>query len=82
MITYKIEGSRVYGENGGGSYNCTNKVTATELCTKLNELEKCKHEYQKLENKFDKIQKGIIQLQMTLNITQSDLDKIKQELQI
>lgn len=78
--TYKVQGSRVYGN--GKSYNVNNKITALELCNTLNEYEKCTVEYNELEQKFDKIQKGIIQLQMSLKITQEDLDKIKTELNI
>lgn len=78
--TYKTEGSRVYGQ--GNSYNCTNIVTAKELCTQLNNYETIKKQTLKTEQKLDKIQKGVIQLQMTLKILQSDLDKIKKELDI
>lgn len=77
---WQINNSRVYGN--GHSFNCTNIATAKELCCKLNELEKCKTENTQLEKQLDTIQKGIIQLQMNLSITQSDLDKIKKELQI
>ena len=36
--TYQIQGSRVYGQ--GMSINCTNKVTAEQLCNRLNNYER------------------------------------------
>lgn len=80
-IEYKTQGSRVYAQ-GGGSYNCPNIITARELCQKLNNYEKIAQQSKNTEKTLDTIQKGIIQLQMTLTILQDDLNKIKQELNI
>ena len=74
-IEYKTQGSRVYA-NGGGSYNCTNRVTATELCQKLNELEFYKNEYLKTEHKLDQITKDIIRLNITVSTVHEELKTI------
>ena len=75
--TYKIQGSRVYGN--GQSFNCTNKVTAQDLCNTLNQYEKCTIEYAAIEKKLDKIQKTIISLQMSCSIMTTELQKLHEE---
>ena len=35
---YRIQGSRVFGQ--GMSINCTNKITAEQLCNRLNNYER------------------------------------------
>ena len=77
MSEYKIQGSRVYGN--GHSYNCTNKVTANELCNLLNTYEKTSVEYHQIEDKLDKVQRTIISLQMSVSIISDELEKIHQE---
>ena len=76
---YKVQGSRVYGD--GNSFNCTNHITATELCQKLNELEKCKKEYHDIEQKLDNVTRSIIGLQMTMGIMNEKLTSINEVLQ-
>ena len=78
-LTYKIQGSRVYGD--GNSFNCTNTINAQELCNKLNELEKCKKEYHDIQQKLDKVNKDITGLQMTMGIMSEELTSIKEKLQ-
>ena len=80
MIEYKTQGSRVYAK-GGGSYNCTNKVTAIELCKKLNELEKCKTEYQQTEKTLDKITKDITRLNITISTLHTEIQIIRKRLE-
>lgn len=74
-IEYKIQGSRVYAQ-GGGSYNCTNRVTATELCTKLNELEHYKNEYTKITEKLDKLTRDVMRLNITVSTVHEELKTI------
>lgn len=74
-IEYKIQGSRVFAD-GGGSYNCMNKVTATELCQKLNELEHYKKEYTKITEKLDKLTKDIKRLNITVSTVHEELKTI------
>ena len=86
-MKWKITGSRVYGD--GASYNCTNKVTATDLQNRLNNyeqtintLETLQLQYNTIQNKLDTITKNVIQAQMTLTILQEDINKLKKELEI
>ena len=73
-LTYNREGSRVYGN--GQSYNCTNNVTATELCNTLNTLIDTTNLYQNTTEQYDKIQKQIIQIQLTLGILESEIKNL------
>ena len=79
MSEWKVNGTRVQGN--GTSYNCLNKITAQELCNTLNKYEKTSVEYYKLDNKLDKIQKTVIQLQMTCSIMSDELKKLHGEIQ-
>ena len=71
---FNVDGSRVYGD--GKSYNCTNKITATELCNLLNTYDRTATEYHEIEDKLDKIQKSVIQIQMTTSILSEELKKL------
>jgi len=65
-----------------GTYTFNNRKTAEELNTHLNNYEKIAKQHKATEQTLDKIQKGVIQLQMSLKIAQDDLDKIKKEMDI
>lgn len=52
--TYKTQGSRVYGN--GKSFNCTNIITAKELCNLLNTYEQNVTEYSVISMKLNKIE--------------------------
>lgn len=75
-MKYKTEGSRVYG--AGTSYNLTNKITAVELCNTLNNYETALENLKQTEDKLDKIQKSIIQIQLSLGILTDDIHKLKE----
>ena len=75
-----ITGSRVYSNGEGKSYNCTNKITAQDLYHTLTEYEKTVQLTESTDTKLDNITKQVIQIQMTLNILQHDLDKLKEAL--
>ena len=81
---YQIQGSRVYGQ--GMSINCTNKITALQLQSTLNQYEttiqhykQTQQQYTEIETKLDRIQKTIIQLQLTAGIMNEELKKLHQE---
>ena len=76
MLTYKTEGSRVYAK-GGGSYNCINKITAIELCNKLNELERCKTEYQEIEKTLDRVTRKVIPIQKNIEVLTVEMHGLK-----
>ena len=76
---YKTEGSRVYGN--GKSYNCTNIITAKELCCTLNQYEKDIQLTQNTTEQYDKLNQQIIALQMDVSNVQDTLNKIKETIQ-
>ena len=65
-----------------GTYTFNNRKTAEKLNKTLNNYETINRQYQQTEKTLDHITKQVIQLQMSLKITQEDLDKIKKELNI
>ena len=69
---YSIQGSRVYGQ--GMSINCTNIVTAEQLCNRLNQYE---HEIH-LNNTIGKDLKIII---MDLKVLKHDIKKVMEKLE-
>ena len=75
-LTYNREGSRVYGN--GASYNCTNNVTATELCNKLNNLTETITLYQNTTAQLEKISKQCIQIQMSVKILETEVNKLSE----
>ena len=78
-LTYNREGSRVYGN--GASYNCTNNVTATELCNKLNNLTETITLYNNTTEQLDKISKQCIQIQMSVKILEDEVNKLSEMVQ-
>ena len=73
---WKIQGSRVYGN--GQSYNCTNKITAEQLCNTLNNYENTTRLNKNIDQQYDRIQKQLIQTTMTLKILDEDIKKLKE----
>ena len=74
--TYKIQGSRVYGN--GTSYNCTNVVTAQTLCNTLNGYEKDLRLTKNISKQYDTLNKQIIALQMDLSNVQDTVNQLKE----
>ena len=75
-LTYNREGSRVYGN--GASYNCTNNVTATELCNTLNKLSDTIELYNNTTTQLEKISKQCIQIQMSVKILEDEVNKLSE----
>ena len=75
---YRIQGSRVFGQ--GMSINCTNIVTAEQLCNRLNTYEKTVELNKNIEEQFDKITKQIIQVNMTLQILNEEVKRLTGDL--
>ena len=65
-----------------GTYNFNNRKTAEQLNNALNNYEIISKQSKATDETLDRVQKGVIQLQMSLSIIQDDLDKIKKELNI
>lgn len=74
MNEWKIQGSRVYGQ--GYSYNLNNKVDATKLCETLNHYEEISRLNRNIEQQFDKITRELIQVKMTLNILNDEVNQL------
>ena len=74
--TYRTQGSRVYGD--GASYNCTNNVTAKELCNKLNNLTDTITLYKNSTIQLEKINKQCIQIQMSVKILETEVNKLSE----
>lgn len=78
MSKWQIQGSRVYGN--GQSYNCTNKVTAEQLHNTLNNYEKTVNLQSNIDKQFDKITKELIQVKMTLNILNEEVNQLADDI--
>ena len=79
MSEWKITDNRVHGN--GQSYPCNNRITAEQLQKTLNDYENIKTEHHETEQKLDKIQRILIQLQMTTQIQTHELETLKEALQ-
>lgn len=73
-MKWKRQASRVYGK--GQSYNCHNIVTAQQLQNTLNQYETITQTQKETEEKFDKITKQLIQLQMSLKIIEHEIQEL------
>ena len=80
MTEWQIQGSRVYSKGEGKSYNCTNKITATELYNTLTNYEQTIQTNHSTDKKLDEIEKQVIALQMDLSNVQDTVNKIKEAL--
>lgn len=80
--TYKIQGSRVYGQ--GMSINCTNKVTAEKLHNTLNnyelQIEDLESQIQTTRNIKD-INKQLKAVLMDLEVLKHDITILKDKLE-
>ena len=95
--TYKVTGTRVKGQgwsynltnqkdaerlcNTLNTYETTIQQLETQIQHNKN-YETINRQCQQTEQTLDRIQKGIIQLQMSLKIAQEDLNKVKMEMDI
>jgi hypothetical protein len=68
---YRVQGSRVFGE--GQSYNCLNHVTAENLCQTLNKYYVTKELINETTNQYDKLNKQLVQINMTLHILEEEI---------
>ena len=73
---YKVQGSRVYGE--GQSYNCINIVTAEQLCSTLNKYYSTKELINNTSTQYDKLNKQLIQINMTLKVLEDEINTLSE----
>jgi len=78
MTKWKIQGSRVYSNGEGKSYNCHNLITAKELHHTLTTYENTIQLLQETDKKYDKITKQLIQIEMTTKILEHEIQTLKQ----
>lgn len=65
-----------------GTYTFNNRKTAEELNKHLTNYETISQQCRQTEQTLDRVQKRIIQLQMSLKLAQDDLDRVKTEMDI
>lgn len=68
---YNIKGTRVKGN--GWSYNLNNQKDAIKLCETLNNYENITQLNNNIEQQYDRIQKQLIQVNMTLQILNDEI---------
>ena len=73
---YRVQGSRVYGE--GQSYNCVNIVTAEQLCSTLNKYYSTKELINNTSTQYDKLNKQLIQINMTLKVLEDEINTLSE----
>ena len=78
---WNITGSRVYTNGEGKSFNLTNKITAEQLYNILTEYEKAITLTETTSTQLTKIDKQLIQINMTLNILKHEVDKLGEMIQ-
>ena len=72
---YTTKGSRVTGK--GYSYNCTSKIDAERLCQTLNQYEHDIKIEQNISKQYDKIQKQLIQIEMSIKILEDETKTLR-----
>ena len=75
---WKLTDNRVH--RNGHSYKCPNRITAQDLQHTLNTYHATYIRQKEVETKIDKIQKTIIQLQLTNGIMTEELKKLHEEI--
>ena len=77
-MKYEVKKKNIYFTVG--RYRLDNKQDAEHLCQTLNKLTEATQTNTDTDKKLDKIQKKIIQLQMTASILSDELETLHQEL--
>ena len=77
-MKYEVKKKNIYFTVG--RYRLDNKQDAEHLCQTLNKLTEATQTNNDTDKKLDKIQKKIIQLQMTASIMSEELDQLHKEL--
>ena len=76
-IQWERNGTRVYSQGTGHSYNCINIATAKTLHQTLTTYETTHTLNKNIEQQYDKITKQIIQIQLSLGILTEEIQKLK-----
>ena len=78
MMSYEVKKRNIY--YCVGRYRLDNKQDAEHLCQTLNKLTEATQTTNETDKKLDKIQKKVIQLQLTAGIMVEELDQLHKEL--
>ena len=76
-IQWERNGTRVYSQGKGMSYNCNNIATAKQLHQTLTTYETTHTLNKNIEQQYDRITKQIIQIQLSLGILTEEIQKLK-----
>ncbi len=81
MTEWLRNGSRVYSNGDGKSFNCVNIATAKDLHTILTNYENTIVLNQNIEQQYDKITKQIIQLKLSIGTLTEEINTLQEEIQ-
>ena len=76
MTEWLRQGSRVYSNGEGHSYNCTNIATAKQLHETLTNYEKTYQLNRNIEEQYDRITKQIIQLKLSIGTLTEEINTL------
>ena len=76
MTEWLRQGSRVYSNGEGQSYNCVNIATAKTLQNTLNTYEKTYQLNRNIEEQYDRITKQIIQLKLSIGTLTEEINQL------
>ena len=76
MTEWLRQGSRVYSNGEGHSYNCTNIATAKQLHQTLTNYEKTYTLNRNIEEQYDRITKQIIQLKLSIGTLTEEINTL------
>ena len=81
MTEWLRQGSRVYSNGEGHSYNCTNIATAKQLHQTLTNYEKITILNRNIEQQYDLITKQIIQLKLSIGTLTEEINTLHKTIQ-
>ena len=76
MTEWLRQGSRVYSNGEGHSYNCVNIATAKQLHETLTNYEKTYQLNRNIEEQYDRITKQIIQLKLSIGTLTEEINTL------
>ena len=81
MTEWLRNGARVYSNGAGKSFNCVNIATAKDLHTILTNYEKTYQLNRNIEQQYDRINKQIIQLKLTIGTLTEEINTLHKTIQ-
>ena len=81
MTEWLRNGARVYSNGAGKSFNCVNIATAKDLHTILTNYENTYNLNRNIEQQYDRINKQIIQLKLTIGTLTEEINTLHKTIQ-